>query len=293
MLAAEPEESREEAWLQDLEALGRPLSDTSAHWRHNAIGLVYGTFIFSLFTLVVHEASHNQFLVSDSPVLRQRLNSAFGWIVCALFMRDYEGHWRKGHQLHHQRVLRDDDPQNCAKYVLEGRDLLVKLAKVWLIPFYEFELYRLWMKGLDDRCPKLERSGPSHSGARAAAFAVGWMAILIVPLLHAPIGALATTLIAVKAANTLNFVKSSLEHGGAYRRIEDGRLMARGLTFPLRNLCFPFCITPFHWEHHLVPGIPWYRLPRFRRAIQDRIPESRRDWIYTPGRSLLHEVLLP
>jgi hypothetical protein len=59
------------------------------------------------------------------------------------------------------------------------------------------------------------------------------------------------------------------------------------------NLCFPFCITPFHWEHHLVPGIPWYRLPRFRRAIQDRIPESRRDWIYTPGRSLLHEVLLP
>ena len=78
MLAARPDETRDEAWLQEVEELGRPLTNLSAHWRHNAInlgslalllaafpasylllrplpaplgvvllGLVYGTFIFS------------------------------------------------------------------------------------------------------------------------------------------------------------------------------------------------------------------------------------------------------
>ena len=324
MVSANPEEVRGEAWLNGLEELGRSLTDTSARWRHNAInlsglgllvaafpmsffalrdlpaallfpilGLVYGSFIFSLFTLVVHEASHNQFLVVRPPRLRRRLNDVFGWAVCMLFLRDYEGHWRKGHLLHHQRALEEDDPQNCAKYVLEGRELVTKLVKVWLIPLYEFEIYRLWMKDLDDRCPKVESSAPSRGWLRGMAFAAGWTAILFLPIREAPVATLFTALAAVKAATCLNFLKSSLEHGGGYREIEDQRLRARGLIFPLKSLCFPFCITPYHWEHHLVPGIPWYRLPRFRRAVARQIPEDRREWIYTPGDALLQRVFHP
>ncbi|MBW2244282.1 MAG: fatty acid desaturase [Deltaproteobacteria bacterium] len=323
MVSAKREEALQDDWLETLEKAGRPLADTSDTWRHNAInlaclalliigfpaaylafrnlptplmvpllGLVYGSFIFSFFTLVVHEASHNMFLITGSPRLRRRLNDIGGWAICMLFLRDYGLHWRKGHLLHHRRTLEEDDPQNCSKYVLEGRALLVKLAKVWLIPFYEFEVYRLWMKDLNDRCPKPE--GSSAPGwLRGAGFVLGWTAILIFPLSQAPIATLLTTLIAIKAATCLNFLKSSMEHGGGYRETSDQRLKTRGLTFPLMGLCFPFCITPYHWEHHLVPAIPWYRLPHFRKMIADRIPEDQREWIYTPGPELLRQVILP
>jgi fatty acid desaturase len=324
MVSANPDEARGEAWLEELAEQGRPLTDKSNHWRHNAInlaslalllavvpgsylafrrlptplaiammGLVNGTVVFSLFTLVVHEASHDQFLVVRSERLCRRLNDVFGWAVCLLFTRDYEVHWRVGHNVHHRRVLEDDDPQNCAKYVLEGRELLTKLAKVWLIPLYELEVYRLWMKGLDDRCPKPEASYDAGPWLRGAGFLVGWTVILFVPFREAPVATLITTLVAIKMAITLNFLKSSFEHGGGYREVEDQRLKTRGLIFPLKDLCFPFCITPYHWEHHLVPGIPWYRLPRYRRAIAHQVPDAWRDWIFTPGPVLLQRVLLP
>ena len=134
---------------------------------------------------------------------------------------------------------------------------------------------------------------PAPGRLRGAGFVLGWTVILIFPLSQAPIATLLTTLIAIKAATCLNFLKSSMEHGGGYRAIEDQRLKTRGLTFPLMNLCFPFCITPYHWEHHLVPAIPWYRLPHFRKTIADEIPEDRREWIYTPGPELLRQVILP
>ncbi|MCP3984786.1 MAG: fatty acid desaturase [bacterium] len=324
MVAANSGEEIGNDWLKAAEEAGRPFEDTSARWRHNTInlmslglllagfpaayfatrplptpltvpilGLVYGSIIFSLFTLVAHEASHGLFLITRSPRLRRVLNDVSGWAVCMLFLRDYGLHWRIGHNLHHQRVLEDDDPQNCSKYVLEGRALLSKLAKVWLIPFYEFETYRLWMRGLDDRCPKPEGYEAAPAWLRGTGFVLGWAAILFAPLLEAPVATLLTVLIAIKTATCLNFLKSSLEHGGGYREAQDQRLKTRSLIFPLNGFLFPFCITPYHWEHHLVPMIPWYRLPRFRKEIADRIPEPWRDWIYTPGPELLRQVILP
>lgn len=314
----------DEAWLGRLVERGRPFGEPGARWRHNAInlgclglvlaaipasalatawlpdpvravllGLGFGSLIFSLFTLVVHEASHNQFVILRSPSQRRTVNDLFGWSICLPFLRDYERHWRTGHILHHQRALEDDDPQNCEKYVLEGEALVRKLVKVWLIPFYEFEAYRLWMRDLDDRCPKPEGERSLRNGLRAAGFLGGWALILGWPLLHAPGLTLAVAVIAFKTATSLNFLKSSVEHGGGYRAATDPRLKTRGLTFPMKSLCFPFCITPYHWEHHLVPSIPWYRLPGFRRAVEAEIPADRKDWIYTPPQTLLQRVLLP
>ncbi len=320
----QPVERSEEVWLRRLVELGRPYAEHRARWRHNTInlgclalvlatipvsaitsavlpgplralllGVGFGSLIFSLFTLVVHEASHNQFLMLRSPSVRRRWNDLFGWSVCLLFLRDYEVHWRTGHLLHHQRALEDDDPQNCEKYVLEGDALVRKLLKVWLIPFYEFEAYRLWMRGLTDRCPKPEAEGSLRMGMRALGFFGGWALLLAWPLMQAPWLTFAVAILAFKTATSLNFLKSSVEHGGGYRAASDPRLKTRGLTFPMKTLCFPFCITPYHWEHHLVPSIPWYRLPSFRKAVQSEIPTSMKDWIYTPPKTLLHRVLLP
>ena len=322
MVSARQEPFDENGWLHALTERGLGYTDTSHRLRHAAInlgclsgvvaafpllaavvrdwpvwiaapllGLAYGNLIFSLFTLVVHEASHNQFLVLRSPVWRRRLNDAFGWAVCALFLRDFGRHWRVGHLLHHQRPLEEDDPQNCAKYVLVGKELRAKLLRVWLIPFYEFEAYRLWMRDLGDRCPKPEGERSAPAWLRAAAFALGWAAILAWPLSVAPWTTAFTAVIAFKTATTLNFLKSSMEHGGGYREDDDPRLRTRGLRFLGKSLCFPFCITPYHWEHHLVPGIPWYRLPRFRRAIAREIPAEQRAWIYTPDATLVDRVL--
>ncbi len=302
---------------------GRALTCTRSHALHNAINLgslalvlalvppiflaaralplwlgplvaapLLGTAIFALFTLVVHEASHQQFLLCRSPRFRHLLNDLPGWAVCLLFLRDYGLHWRTGHLIHHQRPLEDDDPQNCAKYVLEGRALRRKLAKTFLVPFYELELYRLWLPELDDRCPKPGRIGPSREGWRAAAFLFGWAAILFFPVQEAPVFTLLTLFLSFKYAQALNVLKSSFEHGGGYTEIADVRLRTRGLTFPGMNLLFPFCITPYHFEHHLLPKVPWYRLPRLRRELLPKLPKDAREQAYTPPSRLVQRILL-
>lgn len=312
-------------WLAELEASSRSFVDHGSNLRHNLLnlgclavliacfpvtwsvaralpvwiglplaGFVYGTVVFSLFTLVVHEASHNRFLIVRSPRARRRLNDAFGWSICLPFMRDYSAHWREGHLLHHRRTLEEDDPQNCAKYVLEKRDLARKLLKVWLVPFYEFELYRLWLPELDDRCPKIRhRGGRLRKPLRILGLIAVWAALAGSPLLVAPVFTLLVVCWGIKWAASLNFLKSSLEHGGGYLPVPDLRLKTRGLVFPGKNLFFPFCVTPYHWEHHLNPAIPWYRLPAFRRTAEPRVPAGSRELVYTPMPALLERVLLP
>ncbi len=322
---ADFEHSRHADWLVVAERAGRPFVSVGSPALHNAVnltclglllgalpllhavlagvapravlaailGLAGGVVIFSLFTLVVHEASHDRFLIVRSSRWRRRLNDAFGRAVCVLFFRDYDTHWRRGHLLHHRRALQADDPQNCDKYVLEGRALIAKLAKVWLFPLYELEFYRIWMRHLDDRCPSAAGAPRFSMTTRTLLFAIGWTLILYYPLRAAPLLTVVTTLIAFKTATSLNFLKSSFEHGGGYAGTDDARLRTRGLVFPLRNLLFPFCVTPYHWEHHLVPAIPWYGLPAFRRAVRTLVPAGPREWIYTPGPHLLRCLFLP
>ena len=88
------------------------------------------------FVLVVHEASHEMFVLAADRALSKRLNRAFGWSVAIFFATHYGKHWERGHLEHHVRPLEPGDPQS--HNVLLGRKLLTRVLCNVFIPGFLF-----------------------------------------------------------------------------------------------------------------------------------------------------------
>lgn len=225
-----------------------------------AFGLTY----FAIFVLVVHEASHGMFLLSEDRVRRARLNRVFGWAVSLVFATHYVEHWEKGHHEHHVRPLEPRDPQG--HNTLTGATLLVRGLACVLVPgFFIIDRTVLRKKPAGARSPS--------TGGVIVAFVAFWAALLT---------ALATTLggaVALAAYGGiqvlagLNHVKGALEHGGALRDEPDPLLRSRSTFFPGRAILMPFNIS-LHFEHHLNYGVPWYDLVRYHEAILPIVPRA-------------------
>lgn len=98
--------------------------------------LGFGLVYFMLFILVVHEASHQMFIVLKNLQQARRWNRWLGWMVCIPFGVEYVKHWEIGHSIHHRNPIEPDDPQNCAETVYTGAPLFQQIAKDLLIPGY-------------------------------------------------------------------------------------------------------------------------------------------------------------
>lgn len=224
------------------------------------LGLCY----FSLFVLVVHEASHQMFLVHRSRVVRRRLNRIAGWAVSLLFATHYVKHWEEGHIEHHMRPLEPNDPQQ--HNILTGKALLVRLLANLFVPgflFLERTVFRTKRAG-----------GKSTSSARVIAIFIAiWAVVLGVSgAFIGPPCAIALFL-GVHVLSALNQIKGALEHGGAIGREADPYLRSRSTFFLLRRLIMPFNIT-LHFEHHLNYAVPWYDLLRYHRDLLEIVPEE-------------------
>jgi fatty acid desaturase len=77
-------------------------------------GLALGVLFFGLIVLVVHEASHEMFVIARTPGRARRANRLFGWLVSVPFSINYARHWEEGHLIHHRSPLTPDDPQQGA-----------------------------------------------------------------------------------------------------------------------------------------------------------------------------------
>jgi fatty acid desaturase len=242
---------------------------------------VLGYLFFLLLVLVVHEASHNYFILSSDQNRKIFWNRFFGRLVCIPFGMDYLRVWEEGHRLHHQHTSRAEDGELCSPQT--GQILLKRAAKVLLIPGYIQLLGVLSGKGVYYGCPIGQKKEISW---RSFIF-FGIFCILGFPL-FAFLGGVNTLVIFITlnlAAQVMSFLvimRQPLEHGGDIVLENKLYLRSRSTLSRVRFLLQPFNLN-YHFEHHLYQSIPWYHLKKFHQELQQIVPKPLQPYLYTIG----------
>jgi fatty acid desaturase len=281
-------------WVRKVPAAARDLhAMKQSPWKHNAINLtavtllwaaiagiivagwaapwfVYipvgavlvGCAFFAHFILVIHECSHNMFLLSSDRKRQQSLNRAIGRVAAGMFFTDYLVHWEKGHLIHHLRPCEEDDPQD--KDPLTGSDLYKRYAML-LVPGaaaalnpcnqYGFSWRRL-LGGVAFWGPLLAVTG----------IFLGWA----VPVM---------LLFAFNFLSVLNMTKKAQEHGAGLKDEPWPLIRSRTYFYPLARLFSPFNIN-YHFEHHANFNVPWYLLPAYHERTVELVPEKLRPYYF-------------
>jgi len=224
--------------------------------------LLFGWVNFCLFVLVVHEASHNMFLVFSDRAIQRKVNRIFGWMVTPLFATHYRKHWERGHIEHHVRPMEPDDPQRS---VVTGPALLGLILGYLFVPGF-----MVWHRTLGR---KKKKGKSSSSKGVIVFFVVFWVTVCTLAGVFVGWPLAAGLYLGIPTVASFNLVKGSLEHGGAIASERSPFLRSRTSLFLLRPLLMPFNIT-LHFEHHLNFQVPWYDLPRYQRDLRAIVPEA-------------------
>jgi len=217
-------------------------------------GVLLGCVFFAHFILILHECSHDMFLLSSDRKRQKVLNRSIGIVAGGMFFTDYLQHWEKGHLIHHLRPCEPDDPQD--RDPKTGADLYRTLALL-MVPGsvvltnpsnqYGFSMKRL-LGGLAFWVPLVAVTG----------FGIGW---------HVPV----TLVFAMHIVSVLNQLKKAQEHGCGLEDEPLAILRSRTYFYPLQRLMSPFNIN-YHFEHHANFSVPWYLLPRYHRDLKAIMP---------------------
>ena len=226
--------------------------------------VVFGWLYFSLFILVVHEASHSMYLVAQNRTLHTWINRIPGWMVATVFAVHYGKHWERGHLEHHVRPLEVNDPQQFNTSI--GRKLAVGVAMNVFVPG--------WLI-LERTVFRTKRAGGKSSSSPVVlvAFVVIWVVGLTLSAIYLGGPVALAGFLGIHVLTAWNLVKGALEHGGALAQEKDPYFRSRTSLFFGRQLLMPFNIT-LHFEHHLNFCVPWYDLPRYQRDLRAIVPAS-------------------
>ncbi|MEM9156278.1 MAG: fatty acid desaturase [Cyanobacteria bacterium P01_F01_bin.33] len=241
--------------------------------------LGFGLIYFSLFILVVHEASHNMFLNVGTPRRSRLWNRRLGWLVCIPFGVEYVKHWELGHRIHHRAPTEPDDPQNCKETLYTHTALLSRLAKVLLIPGYA-------ILRLGASCPA-ERYGRNWSLKLASV--IVWSVALAIEAVFLHWTVAVAALLGLHVLVALNTVKITMEHGGAVSRRGQRWMRSCSSFFPLRRVLMPFNIS-LHFEHHLNAAVPWYNLMTYHQEIAAIVPAEIRPDVFKGDREVWQQM---
>lgn len=225
--------------------------------------ILFGSMYFSVFILILHECSHNMFLLLADRERSKRLNRLVGRIAGGVMFTEYVQHWEKGHTIHHLRPCEPDDPQDANP--LTGWDLY-RLYLLLLIPGYFVVL---------------NPSAKYPGGAKRLVMGVlAWAPVFVAGgfLVGWPVPVAMALGFSVLAA--LNFTKKAQEHGAGLAHEEDPYLRSRTYLYPLSFLFSPFNIN-YHFEHHANFNVPWYSLRAYHRKLMGGIvPEVLKPYYF-------------
>ncbi len=226
--------------------------------------VIFGCIYFAVNILVIHECSHNMFVLSRDRERQKRLNRLLGRMAALPFMTDYIRHWEKGHTIHHLRPCEADDPQD--RDPITGAALMRKYLILLLIP-------------LSFMAMNPSRQYPGNLGRAAAGIFLWWL----------PLGALTTWLVGwpvpvamflgLQVTMILNMTKKAQEHGGGLAQEPDFTLRSRTYLYPLSPVTSPFNIN-YHFEHHANFNVPWYDLRRYHARLLDIVPEQLKPYYF-------------
>ncbi len=241
-------------------ALGRWMP--AAVWIPLASGLV-GCMLFGHYILVLHECSHNMFVLTKNRETQKRLNRLIGVVAGGMMFTDYVNHWEKGHTVHHLRPCEEDDPQD--KNPITGPELYGQYARLALVPFY-------WLM-----------INPSNqygfSVWRVLGGAALWGPVITATWLWVGWAGPVALYIAFSLVMVLNMTKKAQEHGCGLEHEEFRLLRSRTYVYPTAFLTSPFNIN-YHFEHHANFNVPWYKLPEYHLKLKAMVPEALRPYYF-------------
>lgn len=239
-----------------------------APWVPWPVVLVAGTFLvgclyFALFILVVHEASHDMFILHPDRKKQKRWNRFFGRLFSAFFFTNYDQHWEIGHTTHHVRPCTEEDPQEGDPET--GRPLLRTVLILALIPGAVVVMNPSNQYGPD---PGRLLKGVALLGGTGLAVGLLWS----VPAGLAVVGGLQILLL-------LTRLKRTQEHGSGLAHEPDFVMRSRTYLYGLAPLMSP-CNINYHFEHHANFNVPWYLLPAYHRRMLEIVPAELQPYIF-------------
>jgi fatty acid desaturase len=230
---------------------------------------VLGVLLFSVYVLVLHEAAHDMFWLTQNAELRIRLNRITGKLVSLLLLQDFQNDWRIGHIKHHQYPLEDGkDPQIAAEGIC-GRPLFKKILILLLIPGVAVVMNR--KKRLHKR-----NSVPI---VLSLAF---WTSVGSVMGYSGGLWAVLTLLYGFNFLMIVNLNRIAQEHGSNLKFEKMPEMRSRTYRAWFAVVIFPYNVN-YHFEHHLSMVVPWYRLPAYACAIRQLLPVPVRNSVQTNG----------
>ena len=225
--------------------------------------VLVGCMFFAHYILVIHECSHNMFLVFKDRKRQKSVNRWIGIVSAGAFFTDYVLHWEKGHTIHHLRPCEDDDPQD--KHPLTGPDLYKHYAGLAFIPLYFMKInpsnqygfsLKRFLGGLAAWVPALALTG---------FFISPWAPLVLLLSMH--------------VLMALNMTKKAQEHGCGLKDEVFPELRSRTYLYPLSFMMSPFNIN-FHFEHHANFNVPWYLLPAYHEKLKSIVPGELYPYIF-------------
>lgn len=225
-------------------------------------GLLFGSLLFGLAILVIHECSHDMFFVAKDPAVTRRLNRIFGVLGSIPLFTDYVRHWEEGHRIHHLYPCEPQDPQD--RTPLTGPELYSVYRRL-LIPGYFLVLN-----------PSKKYPGGAK---RIALGALVWVPLVVGSGLYLSWQVPVAFVIAFQVTMMLNWTKKAQEHGSGLATEPDFYLRSRTYLYPLAFLCSPYNIN-YHFEHHLNFKVPWYSLPAYHLALRKIMPEALQPYFF-------------
>jgi len=224
------------------------------------------------------------------------LNEHAGDLLCAAPVLSDVARYRKHHLGHHAHTGTDRDPDlvlaptepmsraSLARKIARDLTGIAGLRRVIAIALAGCELLAFTVAGEIRRAPRRGFWVHARAGARNLWKPLAANVALYAALRTAGIG---WTYVAWPIAHLTTYslilrVRSLAEHalmartGDPLRNTRTTRasLLARATVAPMR--------VNFHLEHHLLPTVPWFRLPAMSRmlAARDVIPASSREASY-------------
>jgi fatty acid desaturase len=219
---------------------------------------VQGVLLVFLFTLE-HECTHK------TPFASERLNEGVGHLCGALLIVPFRW-FRHFHLAHHRWTnLPGQDPE------LDGDPPRTRRAWAWHVtglPLWRSQIGILWRlaRGRERARYLPPRALPGME--REARLLLALYAGLLLTLLWSPL-LLWLWIVPLLLGQPVLRLYLLAEHGDC-PQVADMLLNTR-TTLTTRVVRFLAWNMPFHAEHHLMPNVPFHRLPRLHNRLRDHL----------------------
>lgn len=223
----------------------------------------FGMLYFSVFVLIIHECSHNMFVVLGDRARAKWLNRWIGIAAATPMFTNYIHHWEEGHRYHHLHPGEPDDKQFI--HTFSGAELRRNLLRLALIPGYAIFLN-----------PSRRYDNTHQVLAGAAVF---WLLFVGLSAFFLHWAVPVAAFLGFNVLQMLNLLKKSLEHGAGLEHEPDPLFRTRTYFHPLGGWISPFNIN-YHFEHHLNFTVPWYDLPAYHARVAALTPAALHPHVY-------------